>query len=588
VSGSEAQAVEGLIDLGQGYSLRTTDVPRAEALATALGVSPGVAQLLLRRGLSGAEDATRFLDPRLADLTSPLSMADRGRACERLAEAVARRERIVVYGDYDVDGTTSAAILSSILRELGGDVRAYVGNRFEGGYGLSDYALDRALADAPRVLVTCDCGSSDHPRVARARERGVDVVVVDHHLVPSEPLPAYAFLNPHRPDCLFPFKGLCSAGLALSVGAGVRAILKSPLDLRRYLDLVALGTIADVAPLTGDNRSLVRAGLQLLASEEARAGVRALRESAKIRAGAHLSAIDVSFRLTPRLNAPGRLGDSALTLALLLETDLLRARALAAQIERINLERRALEQRVTEEALLQASAATGAGLVAASEAFHRGVVGITAARLVDKFALPALVVAIDGEVAHGSGRAPDGFPLYTALKRASAHLLKYGGHDAAVGFSMRAEHIPAFREAFAAACAELTRAPAARRGTVIDLLFGAGGFALPGAAELQRLEPLGEDNPDPLCAVDGEVVRASVVGEGHLKLSLRVGERELSAFGYQLGHHAEGLGQRVRAIGFLRPDGYRGGQHVELKLSALLDGAEPRIAPDAGPSVPPS
>jgi single-stranded-DNA-specific exonuclease len=561
---------DALVPLGHGYVLRVPDVERSNALAAALGLSPGVAQLLLRRGFAESGAAARFLEPKLADLTSPVSMIDRGVACERLALAVTRRERIVVYGDYDVDGTTSTAILSGILRDLGGDVRAHVASRFSGGYGLSDAALARVLADTPRVLVTCDCGSSDHGRIAQARAQGVDVIVVDHHLVPAEPLPAFAFLNPHRPDCQFPFKGLCSAGLALSVGAGVRALLKSQLDLRSYLDLVALGTIADVAPLHGDNRSLVRAGLVLLASEHARPGVRALREAAKLRPGVPLSAIDVSFRLTPRLNAPGRLGDPALTLALLTEPDLQRARVLAAEVERINGERREREQLVTAEALQQAEALGGGPIVAASPRFHRGVVGITAARLVDRFQVPSLVVAIEGDVAHGSGRAPEGFPLYTALKRTAGLLSKYGGHDAAVGFSLPAERVDALREAFREACLDLTPPPRSHAGSkLLDLRFAVDGFPLPYAAELQRLEPLGEGNPDPLCAVDAELVRASIVGDGHLKLTLRVGDRELGAFGYQLGAQAEGLSGQVRAVGHLRPDTFRGGEHVELKLTAV-------------------
>jgi single-stranded-DNA-specific exonuclease len=566
------QAEDRRIDLGQGYVLLPPDREAAEALATALGVAPAVAQILLRRGFREEESARRFLDPRLSELTPPASMVDRDKACRRLADAVRVRERVVVYGDYDVDGTTSTAVLSGILGELGGDVRALVGNRFDGGYGLSDRALDRIMEERPAVLVTCDCGSSDHPRIARARDAGIDVIVVDHHLVPEEPLPAYAFLNPHRPDCAFPFKGLCSAGLALSVGAGVRAALGSAIDIRPYLDLVALGTIADIAPLSGDNRALVRAGLAVLGAERARPGVRALREAAKLRGASQLSAIDVAFRLTPRLNAPGRLGDPTLTLRLLLEPDLPRARLLAAEVERINSERRALEQRVTTGATQQIEqlSSVPAGLVAASREFHRGVVGITAARLVDRFHRPALVVAIEGDVAHGSGRAPDGFPLHAALLRARDLLEKFGGHDAAVGFSLRAENIPQLQEAFGAACADLVTASSGPPACEVDLHLGGEGYALPRASELHRLEPFGESNPDPLCLIDAEVVRVSVVGEGHLKLALRIGERELSAFGYQLGKYAPLLGSRVRLVGNLRPDAYRGGEHVELKLQEIL------------------
>jgi single-stranded-DNA-specific exonuclease len=240
--------------------IRESDRAGAERLGTELGVSSTLAQVLLHRGLVEPARARQYLAPKLSELTVPDAMLDRELAAERLARAIRRAETIVVFGDYDVDGTTSAAILTGILEQLGGRVQTLLASRFEGGYGLSDAALDRVLLERPSLLVTCDCGTSDHERLARAQKQGIDVIVVDHHLVPDEPLPALAFINPHRPECGFAYKGLCSAGLALSLGAAVRSVLSVALDLRAYLDLVALGTVADVAPLDGDNRRLVRAG----------------------------------------------------------------------------------------------------------------------------------------------------------------------------------------------------------------------------------------------------------------------------------------------------------------------------------------
>lgn len=549
------------------FVLSPQDPIRAGELARACAISPVLGQVLLNRGISHEQPAKHYLAPKLAHLTQPDGMADRALAASRLAHAIRRRERIVVFGDYDVDGTTSAAVLSGILDAFGADVRTRLANRFEGGYGLSDAALDRCLAERPRLLVTCDCGSSDHERVARARAQGVDVIVVDHHLVPERPLEALAFLNPHRPQCGFPYKGLCSAGLALSLGAALRSELKSSLDLRAWLDLVALGTIADVAPLDGDNRALVRSGLALLASESARPGIVALRESAKVRAGTQLSAVDVAFRMTPRLNAAGRLGDPAITLRLLQARTLQEARTLALQIERLNGERKDLERRATEAALAQLGPSPREpGLVAAGEGWHRGVVGITAARLVDRYARPVLAVALDGDLGHGSGRAPDGFRLHAALSRASHLLEAFGGHDAAVGLTVRAERIPALREAFAAACAEVGREGAGDAQVSVDARIDGEAYALPGAAELSLLEPLGEANPEPVFELQGELLRADVVGSDHLKLALRVGARELSAFGFELGAQKAALGGRVRLFGALRADTYRGGDRVELRI----------------------
>lgn len=550
------------------FVLVPQDPARAGELGRACGVSPALAQVLLNRGIAHEQSARFYLGPKLAHLTQPDAMADRAVAAARLAEAIRRRERIVVFGDYDVDGTTSAAVLSGILEALGADVRTLLANRFGGGYGLSDAALDRCLAERPRVLVTCDCGSSDHARIARARAAGVDVLVVDHHLVPAQPLEAIAFLNPHRPQCGFPYKGLCSAGLALSLGAALRTELKANIDLRDWLDLVALGTIADVAPLNGDNRALVRAGLALLGSEAARPGVVALREAAKVRPSTQLSAIDVAFRMTPRLNAAGRLGDPSITLELLRARSLVEARALALQIERINNERKELERHATAAAITQLeSVVVGrASIVAAGEGWHRGVVGITAARLVDRFERPALVIAVQGEHGHGSGRAPDGFPLHSALLRTSHLLDAFGGHDAAVGLSVRAERIPALREAFEHACAELASGHGEPADVLVDACIDGNAYVLPAASELALLEPLGEANPEPVFEAQGELLRAEIVGENHLKLALRVGARELSAFGYQLGELRPSLGARVRLFGHLRPDTYRGGDRVELRI----------------------
>lgn len=561
-------------DGGLRFELRKGDPDAARELGRACRVGAATAQVLLHRGFSDEQRARDFLAPRLADLTRPDGMADREIAADRLARAVRSGERIAVFGDYDVDGTTSAAILADILEALGGDVIALVASRFDGGYGFSDRALERCLDAGARLIVTCDCGSSDHERIAEAARRGVDVVVVDHHLVPDEPLPAFAFLNPHRPDCGFPYKGLASAGLALSVGAAVRAAIGARLDLRQWLDLVALGTIADVAPLDGDNRRLVRAGLSRLTEPE-RPGIIALREVASLSPGP-LSAVDVSFRLAPRLNAAGRLGDPTITLDLLRCRSLEVARGLAAAIEQLNQERRSTERLVTEAAVAQVADVYGDapedGVVAAFDGWHRGVVGITAARLVDRLNVPAVVVAIEDGLGHGSCRGPDGFPLYDALARCADLLEGFGGHQAAAGLTVRADRVDAFRAAFADACRAVGPIDSASSGPVADVCLDGSVFPVPRASDLLGLEPLGEANAEPLFAVRGaRVEQAATVGaeDAHLKLRLRVGPQRLSAFGYELGRHAAGLPEVVDILGYVRLDSWRGGEHVELRLLDL-------------------
>jgi len=555
------------------YALRPSDPEAARELASNCNISPTIAQVLLHRGIENLESARDYLSPMLSGLTPPDEMADRDIAADRLARAIRARERIAVFGDYDVDGTASAAIMADILERLGGEVVVMVANRFEGGYGFSEPALNRVLEARPRLIVACDCGSSDHRRLEMARKTGIDVIVVDHHLVPSESLPALAFLNPRRPDCGFPYKGLASVGLVLSLAAAVRTSLGKPFDLRPWLDLVALGTIADVAPLNGDNRRLVRAGLALLGCGGGRPGIVALREAARIKPSAVVGAGDVAFRFAPRLNAAGRLGDQTLTLLLLRAKSLVEARSLAVRVERINQQRKQIERRVTEEAIAQVVERYGThpntGIIAAKDGWHRGVVGISASRLVERFGVPSVVIAVQDGVGRGSCRSCGGFPLFDAMLQCRQLLDNYGGHQAAMGLSIQSSHIEAFRSAFADAVSEdFNKGERSPNFVQIDVKIDPGVFDIPPASDLTLLEPVGEANAEPLFLVpDAVVEECQVVGNEHLKLSLRLGNRRFSAFGFQQGKKSVSIGRSITALGMLRPDTWGGGDRVELWLS---------------------
>jgi len=555
------------------HELRSADPLAAGELGRALGISATIAQILIQRGLTTPEAAREFTDPKLSGLTDPKPMRDRDVAADRLVRAIRAGERIAVFGDYDVDGTTATTILSGILERLGADVVALAANRFEGGYGFSDPALEKVRATGARVLVTCDCGSADHPRIEAAMRAGIDVIVVDHHLVPKETLPALAFLNPHRADCGFAYKGMASAGLALSLGAAVRAVLQPKLDVRDFLDLVALGTVADVAPLDGDNRRLVRAGLGRLAGADARPGVQALREAAK--ANGAIGGTDISFRLAPRLNAAGRLADAALTLSLLRAKTIEEARGFAARVEELNGERKGIQEANTEEAAQQVRALYGesveGGIVVASTSWHRGVVGIVAARLADLFEAPAIVIALEGAHGHGSGRTVGSFPLHDAVKRSSASLLGFGGHQAALGVRIEPGAIESFRADFDRACRELRAEGHGPRVRHVDVALDDSTFPVPLASELALLEPVGAGNSDPRFLVEGATVEdARSVGSGHLKLTVKLGKTRLYAFGYGMGAEVERLGDKCTLVGSLRPDAWRGGESVELKIADVL------------------
>jgi single-stranded-DNA-specific exonuclease len=508
-------------------------------------------------------------------------MADRGEVAQRLALAIRRRERIAVFGDYDCDGITSAAILTEVLRRLGGDAVPLIASRFDGGYGVSAPASRRILETQARVLVTCDCGSSDHDALLDIRSRGIDVIVIDHHLVPERALPALGFLNPHRPECRFQYKGLASCGLAFSVAAALRKELQVELDVRYWLDLVAVGTIADVAPLDGDNRCLVRAGLAAI-QEARRPGMLALLEVAKISRDMPLSGRDVAFRIAPQLNAPGRLGSADLALELLLAPDLTSARGLAARLDDLCTARRAQSELILQQAL-EEIATQGyerqAAIVIGRKGWNPGVVGIVAGRLADQLGRPVIVVGFDEQSGRGSVRGPAGSRLHDALSQASDVLVRFGGHQQAAGMEVLEERLPEFRERFVEAVSRQPALPPPDvEAGVLELEPGDELLAV--LADLDRLEPCGFGNPRPRLRARGQVLEAREVKNGHLKLVLDLGERRpLGCFAVRQGSAAGELrGRRVDVVGDLRHNTFPGGAGVELFVEQVALSDPERLA----------
>ncbi len=527
---------------------------------------PLTARILVSRGIVRADLASRFLAPRLSDLRKPDGMADLGRALDRLSAAIAAGETIAVFGDYDVDGVTTAAVLASAFRACGGKVIARAASR-HAGYGLGVEDVARFAAEGCRVLVTGDCGTSDHEALTAARAAGLDTIVIDHHEVPSGETAAYALINSRRPDDGFPFKGLASCGVAFYLAASLRTRLNATFDPRDLLDLVALGTIADLVPLVDENRILVAAGLGVL-SQRKRPGVAALAARAELNESA-ISARDVAFRLTPRLNAAGRLGEAQLALDLLLAGPA-DAERLAAELEDQNTERQRIQELVWIEALAQATAQDdAAALVVGAEGWHQGVVGIIAARLVDRFARPTVAIGFKQGAGRGSARTPSGTNLYEALAACAGHLTKFGGHAGAAGMSIEASGLDAFRSAFIAACAGQRRGrlPTALE---VDAEVALGDLDLPLAEELARLAPFGAANREPLFALTGVTARATrQVGKGHLQLTLDHGGAISEAIGFGLAEQDPGPGSRVDLIATAELDTFRGARRTRLKISKL-------------------
>lgn len=561
------------------WRVTPTDEGLVSRVAAEARLRPLTARILVARGLAEAGQVARYLSPRLSDLRPPDGIADLDRALERLGAALAAGETIGVFGDYDVDGVTTAAILTVSLRALGGTVIPRVASR-SSGYGLSPADASRFLDQGCRMVVTGDCGTSDHQAIALCQDAGVDVVVIDHHQVPEGPTRAHALINPHRGDDRFPFKGLASCGVAFYLAAALRSRLRAAgqaaadrFDPRTLLDLVALGTLADLVPLVDENRILVAAGMRELAARR-RPGLEALMEIAELGAEPPTTTA-VSFRLTPRLNAAGRLGEAQLALDLLLAPDQATARRLAQALDDVNRERQRIQEEVWQEAVKEAGERVhDAALVVGAEGWHHGVVGIIAAKLVERFRRPAVVIGFKEGQGRGSARTVPGFDLYRALGACRQHLSVFGGHAAAAGMSLALADLPAFRAAFVAAArahfAGQGETPAVEVDAEVDLRD----LDLPQAEELERLAPFGVSNAEPLLAIPGVVARATrVVGGSHLQLTLSRGAAVGDAIAFGMADRDPGEGSAVHVIGNAEVDSYRGYRRTRLRVRHLLRGA---------------
>ncbi len=566
------------------------DAGAASRLAGALGLHPLAARALAARGLADPVLASRFLSPRLEDLPDPFTMKGMEGAVTRIVRAVEEGQRIACYGDYDVDGVTSTVLLSGFLRSAGADVTTYIPHRLVEGYGLNGGAVERLAEGGVNLIVTLDCGITSVEEVAGAARRGVDVVVVDHHTVPVELPAASAILNPHQAGCAYPSKHLAAVGVTFNLTLALRRRLRErgrfgagrpEPNLKEALDLVALGTVADVVPLVEVNRILVRFGLVELGRAR-RPGVRALLRVAGVATG-EVTASQVGFRLAPRVNAAGRLDDAGRGVRLLSATDPAAADALAEELDRENRARQEIERIMLEEALADAAArvAGGArGLVLSRPGWHPGVVGIVAARVVERFHRPAVLVGVAGGVGKGSGRSIAAFHLHDALAACAGNLLKFGGHRHAAGVTISPEAIPAFREAFERHAASVLREDDLVPRTRIDGWVDPATLDDRAATDLERLAPFGPGNPEPVFGIRARPSRARQVGAAGVHLKLVLADRDAIAF--QMGDRLPLCAGTVEAAVSLGFDDWDGMRRLQLRVRDLRGApAVPASAPAA-------
>ena len=543
----------------------------AQALARELCIPAPLAALLVQRGLSGADAARTFLRPSLEQLSDPMSLAGLGDAVAAIAGAVARRETIVVHGDYDVDGQSATALLTRALRQTGALVHGFVPHRLRDGYDFGPAGLAFAVAVGAKLIVTCDCGITAVETVRRAEAAGIRVVVTDHHLPGAELPPATAVVDPARLDDRSGLEMLCGTGIAFKLVQALVPALGLPSALPMHLlDYVALATVADVVPLTGENRILVRHGLRLL-SQSRWPGLRALIETSGLGNG-ELRAGQVGFILAPRLNAAGRVGEAADGLRLLLTDSPDEATMLAQRLERLNEERQALDQRFLEEAIAQVDAAgpldRRAGIVLCSDDWHPGVVGIVASRMVERYGRPTFLVCFDGDIGKGSGRSISRFDLHSALTECGDLLERYGGHKMAAGVTLRRENFPAFRERFERVAGDRLGFDDLGPEQRVDLEIPLDEATDELEKLCRHLEPCGMGNAAPVFGVRGvDFTRRQRVGTNHVKGALQDSSRSLDAIGFRLADRlAELGGGTVDAAFRLELNEFRGLTTLQARL----------------------
>ncbi len=562
------------------WNYQPVSVESVESLTRQLGASRIVAELLVRAGVVDPDPARRFLQPVLAGLGDPFLLTNVGAAVERLQLALQRRENIVILGDYDVDGVCSTALLVSVLRQLGLQPRHVVPRRQDEGYGLSRLAIDRALEGAGSVglFIALDCGTNSLAEAAHLRSLGVDLLVVDHHRSKDEPLVNAILINPHvhLADGDGEWRHLCTVGLVFKLMHGLLKRLRAEnhpgvldIKLKDCLDLVAMGTVADLVPLHGENRIFARHGLRVL-TETRRPGLLELMRVAGLKPDQGINPVDISFRLGPRINASGRLADAAVSVDLLLSEDPAFCRRAAQQLEDLNRERQEIEREITERAeqLVETEYAGAHGLVLFDEAWHPGVVGIVAGRISRKYHRPAIVLGNEGDLAKGSGRGVSGSNLVEILSGCAGCLESWGGHPMAVGVALKKVRLDEFRARFDE---EIRRT----RGTAAEPTLELSGWLEATElhelllGELDQLHPFGQGNPEPLFGVRGVRLprRPEIFKEQHFRFSVEDARgRRINGVAWKQAQRLPPVGPPLELVVQINWNNYNGRKMMQLEL----------------------
>lgn len=554
--------------------------PNTADFASETGTTNLKAQLLLNRGISDKDSASAFLSPRLNDLLDPMILKDMDKAVEYVLYAFEHREHIAVYGDYDADGITATALLLNLFSSLNIQASSYIPDRLSEGYGLNMDAVRKLSERGVQLIITVDCGIANRREIEFAQSQGMKVVVTDHHQIPVDFEPVCPTVNPNRADSSFPFKSLAGVGVAFFLAVAIRAALRDrdqfvkipEPDLRNYLDLAALGTVGDMVPLVGQNRVIALHGIEAM-KKTVWPGIRAMKATSGVDVKAIYS-YDLAFRLAPRLNAPGRMGDiNAGLTALTTDSDTV-AGDMARELNNMNGQRQSIECEILKE--IEETIIPGLDLknkktlVIAKPGWHKGVLGIVASRLLDKYRRPCLLLTVDGDTASGSGRSIDGFNLFKAMSRMSHVLEKFGGHYHAAGCTLKLSDVDELRRGLEEIAIEELRDEDLIPAIVIDAEASLSDWTLGSVAEVRSLEPFGSGNPDPVFYSGGiEVLDSRIVGERHLALRVRQGTTTLDAMGFNLAYMHPLNHETINMIYAPEINSWNGYKKVRLRIVDL-------------------
>lgn len=547
------------------------DESQIQVIAKKHNVSELMARILLNRNIKD-EDIEGFLHPQIADLFDPFLFKGMDLAVDRILKAINEKERITIYGDYDVDGITSCTVLIKFLTELGGIVDFYLPNRLEEGYGLNKEALDEIKNRETKLLITVDCGISGYDEVEYAKSLGMDVLITDHHECPEKIPDCVAVIDAKRPDSTYPFNGLAGCGVSFKVTQAICKKLNLPDEnYLKYLDIVALGTIADIVPLVSENRIIVKYGLEKMKKTK-NEGLKALIISSSLKS---IDSGAVSFGLAPRINACGRMGKADLALNMLLTDSVKEATDIANMLQEMNRNRQEIERTIMQEAIAQIENEKlndNKIIVVGKENWHHGVIGIVSSKITERYYKPSILISFEDGEGKGSGRSIDGFDLHSALTNCSNHLIKFGGHEMAIGLTLNRGEFEEFKKSICEYAKDKLpdeSVPMIR----YDAIISAKDITKDFIKEIKLLEPFGENNPAPLFAYNNIIVDSirTLTNDKHLKFNVKDEHRIFSAIAFNMGEHKNRIrmGDKANILLALEVNSYNGIEMIQLNVKDI-------------------